>query len=151
MVSKSRIWGARRKALSGLKGLLKAMGLGVMTEGIQTHVGRTGGRVAAFIVCNAETVGVRWSADKSCPCTCKSVDDLVWTFQCYCWYSGVFRATLTWDDADRWVITDTWCQSAVSCDTASCTTLLFSTDLATGLLHTVWSILACTESRNKWK
>ena len=32
MVSKSRIWGARRNALSGLKGLLKIIGLEVTTD-----------------------------------------------------------------------------------------------------------------------
>jgi len=34
MTSQSRIWGARRKALSGIEGLLKIVGLEEMAEGV---------------------------------------------------------------------------------------------------------------------
>jgi len=42
--------GRKKKGAKWVKRPAKSNGFGVMTEGIQTHVGRAGGRVAAFIV-----------------------------------------------------------------------------------------------------
>ena len=65
MVSKSRIWGARRQRSSGLKGLLAVVSLGWRPKisGL-VQVQRDGGRVPNFRGCNAETASAKWCADK---------------------------------------------------------------------------------------
>ena len=64
MVSKSQIWGTRRKGLSGLEGLLAVVGLEVTTEGIRTGTGtdRWRERVPNFRGCNAKTASAKWCA-----------------------------------------------------------------------------------------
>jgi len=66
VVSKSRIWGTRRKGLSILEGLLAVVGLEVTPEGIRTGTGteRWRERVANFRGCDAETASAKWCADK---------------------------------------------------------------------------------------
>ena len=59
MVSQSRIRGARKKALSGLEGLLEVVGLELMAESIMacTHSKSRRKRVPDFRSCNSETAG----------------------------------------------------------------------------------------------
>jgi len=61
MVSKSRNWGARRKGLSGLEGVLAVVGLEVTTEDIRTGTGteRWMERVPDFRGCNAEAASAK--------------------------------------------------------------------------------------------
>jgi len=61
VANKSRIWGASRKALSGLEGLLETGSLEVMTEGTRTgtHSESWRERVPDFSGFNAETAGAK--------------------------------------------------------------------------------------------
>jgi len=66
MVSRSRIWGARRKVLSGRVGLLAIVGLELTTEGIRTGTitERWSERVPNIMGCNVKTASAKWCADK---------------------------------------------------------------------------------------
>jgi len=61
MVSKSRNWGARRKWLSGLEGVLAVVGLVVTTEDIRTGTGteRWMERFPDFRGCDAEAASAK--------------------------------------------------------------------------------------------
>jgi len=61
VVSKSRIWGARRKGLSGVEGLLAVVGLEMTTEGVRTGTGTERWRkiVTNFRGCNATTTSAK--------------------------------------------------------------------------------------------
>jgi len=66
VVNRSRISGARKKALSGLEGLLEIVGLGMMTKSVWTgtHSKSWRERVPDFRSCNAKAADTEWSANK---------------------------------------------------------------------------------------
>jgi len=66
MVSRSRIWGARRKALSGMEGLLDIVSLEMTTKSVGAGTLFTSWRerVPDFRSCNAEVASARWSMNK---------------------------------------------------------------------------------------
>jgi len=66
MVSRSRIWGTKSKALSGLEGWLAAGGFEMKTKSVRAsnHFKYSRDRVPDFRSCEASDAGAEWCANK---------------------------------------------------------------------------------------
>ena len=122
MISKSRIWGARRKGLSVLEGPLAVVGLEVTTEG-GTSTERWRQRVPNVMGCNTKTaVGLSYTCIQQTytNCSCQESSPHWFLLHCACiaehltpstpWPRSVFH----WLQKFRLMLKTVYCLLAVS-------------------------------------